>query len=157
MDKLTFITAVFGSVFGVLGATLGIINTWRAFDRDRVRLIVRPLWMLFPNKTHTLCIEVINKGYVPVTVTQVGLTMRDKQKSFIFDVVQPGDSLPKRLEPRTAVTFVAPSGTENDPRFSEVRAAFARTACECRFIGTSAALRAAISNARAVRLPTIPK
>jgi hypothetical protein len=148
MQDITLITAIAGLAFGFLGAVLGIINTWRAFDRDRVRLRVKPVWTVFQGGTHTLSIEVINHSYIPVTVTQVGFTLRDRDKVFIFLPIQPGDSIPKRLEPRTSLTALAPFGTENAPSMIDVRRAFAKTACGCRFTGTSPALRGVVAQAR---------
>ena len=75
MQILTLITAIAGLVFGVTGAVLGILNTWRAFDRDRVRLRVSPIWF-FRNDgvqtVHTLGVDVTNLSFFPVTVTSVG-------------------------------------------------------------------------------------
>ena len=42
MEHLTLITAIAVLVFGVLGAVLGIINTWRAISRERIKVRIFP-------------------------------------------------------------------------------------------------------------------
>ena len=151
-DTVTVITATAGAAFGLLGTFLGILNTWRAFDRDRVRLRVRPVWY-FRNDgvqtIHTLGIEITNLSYVAVTVSQVGFTLRQRDKVFTFIAAIPsGGHLPQRMEPRTSITTVAPLGTDHCPPMRDVRRAFAQTACGCRFTGTSPALRGVVHEAR---------
>jgi hypothetical protein len=50
--------------FGLIGATLGVVNTWREHDRDRVKLRVTPAWAVpvgaMPFQDTTLGIEVVN-------------------------------------------------------------------------------------------------
>jgi hypothetical protein len=148
MEKITLITAIAGLVFGCIGSVLGIINTWRAFSHDRVRLHVVPRWVIYGSGDRAMCIEVINQSHVPVTVSQVGYKVHDKEKIFVFRPAPPGDTLPKRLEPRESVTVIAPLGTENSPFMKDVVSAFAETACDHTFIGTSPALKGFVEKAR---------
>src|ERR1039458_5149721 len=98
MQILTLITAIAGLVFGVTGAVLGILNTWRAFDRDRVRLRVSPIWF-FRNDgvqtVHTLGVDVTNLSFFPVTVTSVGFTLSDGQLFTFLTSLPTGGYLPQ--------------------------------------------------------------
>jgi len=133
----------------IVGATLGIINTWRSFDRDRIRLKIIPKWAMFRGGTQTLCIDIINLGYIPVTINQVGFRLRERNKVFIFmPMPMPGSELPKRLEPRTSFTVLAPLGTEQHESMRNVTVAFVKTACLRTFTGNSAALRGEIRQRR---------
>ena len=152
-DTVTLIAAIAGTAFGLVGMVLGIINSWRAISRDRVKLLIRPVWILFANESHSLGIEIINRSYLPVTVTQVGFTLRNSDKIFIFIPMRGTCQLPQRMEPRTSFTAIAPFGTENEPTMRDVRYAFAKTACECRFFGTNRALRGVIKKARSTPPP----
>jgi hypothetical protein len=134
----------------LLGAVLGIINTWRSFDRDRIRVKVTPTWSIFQDGQWCLSIEIINLGYVPITISQVGYTLRTKKARYIFlPRLQNGGFLPQRMEPRTSFTAIAPFGAENDEAMRDVRRAFAQTACNRTFTGNSPALRAHVKTSRA--------
>src|SRR5258705_206905 len=53
----------------LLGSVLGLINIWRQFDRDRVKLRVTPKVAYpinMPDERPRLCIDVINLSTVPV-------------------------------------------------------------------------------------------
>ena len=147
MANITLITAIAGLAFGFLGAVLGVINTWRAISRDRVRLKVRPALTIFPHGEPCFSIEVINIGYIAVTVSEVGITVGDDLKFAILPT-DAGSSLPKRLEARAAITVIARPGVENAPPLKDGRRAYARTACGCHFTGTSPMLRDIIRKVR---------
>ena len=92
----------------LVGATLGILNTWRAFDRDRIRLRVTPRRYLCRatggGDTWGWCVEVINIGYLPVTLSDVSFALRGDEQ-FMFGAMRfdQGEQLPIRLEARTSV------------------------------------------------------
>ena len=154
MQQFTLITAIAGLVFGVVGAVLGVINTWRAFDRDRVKLKVRPIWF-FRNDgvqtIHTLGVEVTNLSTFPVTVSSVGFKLPDEKLFTFLTSLPAGGYLPQRMEARTSLTAVAPLGTEKNPAIKDVLSAYAQTACGCMFTGDSPALRGVVSEARSAR------
>jgi hypothetical protein len=148
MEHITLITAIAGLVFGFLGAVLGFINTWRAISRDRVRLRIRPTWMIYPHGEPCLGIEVTNVGYIAATVSEVGITVSGGMKFVILPEIPLGSSLPQRMEPRTSITVVARPGTENAPPLKDGLRAYARTACGLMVTGTSPMLREIIDKAR---------
>lgn len=130
----------------LLGAVLGIINTWYALSKDRVRLKVTPAWAFadFGESKQSISIEVLNLGMIPVTVAEVGFRLAGAGNERL---VQPdarltqGGTLPYRLDPRTALTVVFWPTFLAEDKFSEVATAYARTQCGRVINGTSPALR----------------
>jgi len=139
--------------FGIacVGAVLGVLNTWRSFDRDSIRLLVSPAAYFLNTGDSGLCVEVINRSYLPVTVSEVGLATRRAHKGrfrmphWRFTGCE---GLPHRLEPRTAITVYFPPGAENAPSLIEARQGYAKTSCGRYFTGTSPALKAHIKKLR---------
>lgn len=128
--------------FGValVGAVLGVLNYWRAVARDRVKLKVTPS-EYFNDRVKGLCIEVVNLGWVPVTVTQVSIEVGAEKDWLYFEPV--GERLPKRLEPRESLKVLLPPDQDREPRprLADARRAFAKTACGLKFTGTSPSFR----------------
>ena len=130
--------------FGIalLGAGLGVLNYWRSSEKDRVKIRVTPS-MYFNEHIEGLSIEVVNIGFVPVTITSVSLEVGRKKDWFYTTPTFTGcNRLPHRLEPRAALTALLPATANHEPRLKETRCAFARTACGLYFRGKSPALRA---------------
>jgi hypothetical protein len=137
-------------VMAAVGAVLGILNSWRMFDRDRVRIKVVPRKYVTSNGDRGLCVDVINLGYVAVTVTQLVIDLR-KQRGHMFWFT-PGfyesAKLPYRLEPRASITvYVSPAAAQN-PEIREGRRVIAKTACGRIFYGQSPAFRSYIKDIR---------
>src|SRR3546814_14458946 len=93
-----------------LGAFLGVMNTWQAINRDRVRLRVRPLSvMAIATGDQGYGIEVVNLSSFPVTVEEVGFTLnarsatRGERLVVLVPINSDGGPWPRRLEPRTTV------------------------------------------------------
>ena len=151
-DNITIITAIIGAALGLLGAVLGIINLWRSFDRDRVNIKVIPKIYFTSYRTSGICIEIINLGFIPVTISQIGFTSRTSDKWIAdADLIQ---NLPHRMEPRTAFTAYLAAGKEQESVFADVGKAFVQTQCGRKFTGNSAALRGIINSThRAFKKP----
>jgi hypothetical protein len=85
--------ATVGAVLGLIGTVLGLMSTWSGLTRDRPRLRVRLVWVVYGGSAERpfritsrrkdaiqqhpdgqFGIELINRGYVPVRVAEVGLT-----------------------------------------------------------------------------------
>lgn len=92
---ISYVTLAIASV----GAVLGIMNTWRSFDRDRIRLKVLPHWAIPSAVNPRFCIKVVNLSYIPVTVTFVYFKMRTENRNYVFPPSPPGETLPARMEP----------------------------------------------------------
>ncbi len=94
----------------VLGAVLGLFNTWHVYDQKRLRLRVTPKWAhpvgpggLGPPM---VCIEVVNLSVFAVSLHEIGFTLRGRTDRLA--VTQPdtldGKPLARTLEPRRSVT-----------------------------------------------------
>jgi hypothetical protein len=148
----------------VLGAALGVINTWHQLTRNRVRLKVTPRvafmmgkdFVLTTNRHDSLlhkmvadrrparmCIEVVNLGCVPVTISDVGFVLKKGGTRQIIAApeVTKGKTWPTRLEPREAVTAYAAIGADIEPEVAMRGLAYATTDCDHTRYGSSAAMR----------------
>jgi len=128
----------------VLGAVLGVINTWKALDKDRVKLKVVPKRAIPFGAAHprlTFCIEVTNLSGFPVTIEEAGVFYKgtERRGAYVSPVLVDGLPWPRRLEARTSVTVYGeppePLGTYR------LKCAYARTSCGVTARGTSGALK----------------
>ena len=155
MDKgsITLAIAITGAVTGILGLVFNFLNTWRAFDRDQVKLKVIPKLSIFfhpaMGSQDMLCIEVINTGFVPVTLSRVVFPIdgTDQELHFAQNKIQEAN-LPVRLEPRESITIYALPDLHLSPEFASVSQARAYTACGRKFHGTSPALKSLVKKSR---------
>lgn len=127
----------------VLGAVLGIINTWQALDRSRVKIRVRPKHAIpigGADSRLTFCIEITNLSAFAITVEEAGVFYKgtDKRGAYTQPVLIDGLSWPRRLEPRSAVTIY---GQPPDGETHRLKCAYARTACGVTRTGTSPAFK----------------
>ena len=61
--NITLITAIIGAVCGLLGAVLGIINTWNYIRRNKIRLKIIPSYVILVGSTSIdFGIEVVERG-----------------------------------------------------------------------------------------------
>lgn len=63
----------------VLGAVLGVINTWHGLDKSRPKLRVRPAHVIpvgSAPRSLTFCIEVTNLSAFALTICDVGVLYR---------------------------------------------------------------------------------
>jgi hypothetical protein len=128
----------------LLGAVLGIINTWHALDASRVKLKVVPGHAIpvgGANPSIDFYITVTNLSTFPVTIREVGIIYggMDKRGVFVNPFLADGGSWPRRLEPRSAISVY---GQRPDPIPGHpIRRAYAETDCGIRRYGQSPALR----------------
>ena len=110
----------------VLGAVLGLLNTWRALSGDRVRLRTR-LVVEVPSGL-LLGLEVVNLSSFPITLAEVGVIYRGagrKGELLNYGKVD-GVALPVRIEARDMVRVASdflPKDYSRHHRF------FATSAC----------------------------
>jgi hypothetical protein len=119
----------------ILGAVLGVLNTWRAIDRDRVKLKVIPKKATpvgnTPDKRIRLCIDVTNLSTFPLTITEVGLRYygTDKRGAVVNPIIIDGGAFPRRLEPRTTFTaYLHPDALKRSDGHL-IKCAYAKTDC----------------------------
>jgi hypothetical protein len=145
MEHLTLITAIAGLVFGVLGAVLGVINTWRAISRDRIKVSITVVWIISQRDTEGMGIEITNLSFMPITISRVGFTVRGSDEHMpILDGIFGGGRFPHRMEPRTQITAFVSAAAYEHANFARVHKAYVETACGKRFTGSSNALRGQI-------------
>ena len=143
MENITIVQAVTLSL-AVLGAVLGLINTWHGLDKSRVKLKVLPAHSIpvgAANPALSFCIEVTNLSAFAVTVHDVGVFYYGtKQRgSYVQPVLIDGGPWPRRLEPRSSVTVY---GTRPESSADHrIKCAYARTECGVTKTGTSPALK----------------
>jgi len=128
----------------VLGAVLGVINTWHALDRARVKLKVRPAHAIpvgRANPNLKFCIEVTNLSAFSITVCEVGVFYKgtDRRGSFVQPELIDGGPWPRRLEPRSSVTIYGQT-PDSTPEL-RIKTAYAKTECGVTKTGTSPALK----------------
>ena len=131
----------------VLGAVLGIINTWKSFDRDRLKLKVIPKHAIpvgnLVDQNIRFCVEVINLSTFPVTVCEIGMLFHntDRRGAVLNPIVIDGKPFPRRLEPRTSFTvYLRHEAFQNEHGY-RIKCAYAETDCGERVKGNSPALK----------------
>lgn len=128
----------------VLGAGLGIINTWHTLDNSRVKLKVVPGHAIPTGNVDSrvnFYVAVTNLSTFPVTVKEVGIFYRGTSERAVFTapIFLDRGSLPRRLEPRSSVSVY---GQAPEPLpGARIKCAYAKTECGVTTCGKSPALR----------------
>lgn len=133
----------------VLGAALGVINTWHTVDKSRVKLRVRPKQAIpfgAADPDLTFCIEITNLSAFAVTVYETGVFYKgiDRRGAYVQPILMDGKGWPRRLEPRSSVTVYGqpPSVMLGHP----LKYAYAITECGVTSTGTSPAFKQLAKN-----------
>ncbi|TRD12195.1 hypothetical protein FGU71_10205 [Erythrobacter insulae] len=119
----------------LVGAVLGIINTWNAVADRKPNARVRFLNVRFVNEMEHLgySIEVTNLSSFPLTINEVGFSLTPRWSSEIERLVllpddQFGASLPKKIEPREQADFRMVGKIKGrSPKM--IKSVYAKTAC----------------------------
>ena len=152
---------------GALGTCLGVLNAWKNYSRDQIRLEVTPkiyqdaaigrLTMKNPDprdpkpRLSGLCIEVVNPSLLPIIVEEIGFLSNEKDTRLVITHPEFLDHgvLPRKLEPRTAFTAYIPSQSPELPvGVQGLARAFVRTACGRTFTGTSPIFKSLIERSQ---------
>ena len=128
----------------VLGAVLGLINTWHAVDKKRVKMRVRPKHAIPVGSADpriTFCIEITNLSEFAITVDEAGVFLKgtDARAAYTQPILIDGKPWPRRLEPRSSVTVYG-QPPQAKPGQS-LKCAYARTECGVTRTGTSPAFK----------------
>lgn len=115
----------------VLGAVLGLLNWWRSFSADRLRLRVSVSHAFGLSGEQGLMINVINLSTFPVTVTHIGFDLigTDRHIQLANPMFTQGERLPVRLESRTAFAVVQPLVAFQQDQLVMLKRAYVLTAC----------------------------
>ena len=126
-------TITFG--LALLGAVLGIMNTWRNFDKDRVKLRVTPKTAIpFGDADSDIdyCIEVVNLSGFTVTVNDAGFFYygtKTRATLSVCPLTFDNGEFPRRLEPRTAFTLYGKNLNMLKNGEHKIKSVFATTDC----------------------------
>jgi len=146
MKEYTFIDGITLSI-AVLGATLGIMNTWRSIDRDRVKLKVVPKQAIpigqIEDLQTTLCIDITNFSTFPIVISEVGVLYHGTKNrgAIINPITFDGGTFPRKLEPRTSFTVYTQPEAIKATEGRVVKCAYATTDCGVTKKGNSEALK----------------
>ncbi len=146
---MTYINVIkFG--IALVGAVLGILATWHQWSKRRVKLRVVPkrsyslggsnivsgeainsqMQELEKNSLSWWSIEVVNLSTFPLTISEVGFGTRKGQRHVVVNpMITDDETLPFRLEPRTAVLIHSRPDATFDPDLLKNKSAFAVTDC----------------------------
>jgi len=129
--------ATFG--IAVIGAALGVLNTWRDWQRTRPRLRVgmHMANSLVGDGPPFLTIDITNLSPFAVTVTHVGFfTFHGSEHMQCFlPRLASGNTLPVRLESRTSETIFQEVSALKPEQWLAVRCAYVNTACGVTAVG----------------------
>ncbi len=137
----------------LLGAALGVLNTWHTMTANRVRLRVRPGYAhatdaqgrILSGVSPSFYIEVLNLSGFPLLVSEVGFTLdsrttRTPRVPVTRPEIRDGGPWPRRLPPRESVTvYFEPIDLMG--LGSRMGRAYVHTACGEIAYGTSPALK----------------
>ena len=149
-----FNTLTFG--IALIGAILGIINTWFAYDKDRrVKLRVVPKFAfpvggaeyMYPEKM--ISIEVVNLNSFPVTISQIGFLLHGTKDRLVLTIpiIPDNKPFPRRLESRSSFAVYGMYPTEETrEKYKKIRCAFAETECGIITTGNSPALKSILAS-----------
>lgn len=137
MELTTFAIAV-------LGAVLGVINTWDQLQKNKVRLRVVPKQVIplgGSDPRIRFCIDVVNLSDFAVTIDDVGVLYHGTSERccFVTPLLLDGKPWPRRLEPRSSVTIYGPPPFGTPER--RPKCVYAKTECGVTRTGTSQAFR----------------
>lgn len=131
-------------VVAILGAVLGVVNTWNSVNQQRLRIRVTPQHAIpfgGADTRLTFCIQVTNLSSFPVTVAEVGFLYHGttKKGAYIDPFVADMGPWPRRLEARESVTVYMESPQSLNGH--RIKCAYVVTGCGERRLGTSGALK----------------
>lgn len=131
----------------IVGAVLGVLNTWHAISQSSPKMRVRMLYTYSTPKVELVgfSIDVTNLSSFALTVTEVGFSLspwwrRDIERLYLNPHEAAGNALPVRLESRQSASFYFP-GELKGLSTKKVTAAYAKTDCGVYFRGITPALR----------------
>ncbi len=119
----------------VLGAVLGLLNFYRAVARDKVHVKITPsLYVMAPpgrSPIQGMSVEVINLGFVPVTVSNAYIQLRNN--SIVADMgitTSLGKwEIPVRLEARESTTLFFSAEFNHEESLVNAKCVLVKTAC----------------------------
>ena len=125
----------------LLGAALGVMNTWHSMNQQRVRVRVTPNFATdLDGQPLGVTIEVINLSVFPVTIAEAGFACGGGRAPIQLPQIVNGGTLPVRIQPREAISVWLDLANFGVPK-DKIGDAYARTACGRVIYGNSPAGR----------------
>ena len=140
MEMITLAIAIGGLV-------LGVRSEVRASRHDKVKLRVIPKFAFpvgpMPDTNPCLAFEIINEGFMPVTVSEVGFLFHgsNQRGAISSPILADEEKWPVRLEPHSSITIYTASSELANSNLRAVKSAYVMTASDLVFRGTSPALK----------------
>ncbi|MCC6865448.1 MAG: hypothetical protein IT280_04745 [Ignavibacteria bacterium] len=122
MEYLTF-------GLSITGAVLGIINYFYSWNRDKVRLIIKPKWY-YAYPTEHFSVEVINISTFDIYVSEISFYVGQNQK--LMDMTNL-HIFPIQLKPRENRSVVFDSEFHKMPEVSRLKYIQIFTSCNEKF------------------------
>ena len=137
----------------LLGAVLGVPNTWQRWKQRRVRLTITPDEAVpvtgLPHKHATL--KILNLSSFPVTIENAGFILRDGGRHFLKETTRKREVVgryhyfdredpPQQLQPRASLHVVVTDHDVSELKGLSIKKSFATTACGTTKYGKSLAL-----------------
>jgi hypothetical protein len=131
----------------LLGAVLGLINTWHNLDKKRLKLKVNPMHTIpvgGVDPSLTFGISIVNLSDFPVVVSDAGVLVKETGNSMcivnpVFANGATGSDWPQRIESRASITVY--SQMPKPPEGKNYGLAYANTQCGEMVKGNSNALK----------------
>lgn len=144
-DPVTSATAIVGMVTGIIGAVLALWSIRRQIADDRVNLRVRMMCAMRTDQPGMfITVSITNLSKFPVSIQDAGVLVSTGQR-IIFN--ESAIKAPYRMEPRTAVSFMAPADElASAPEFRHAACLYAQTACGEMHVGGHSDMRATVKN-----------
>lgn len=115
----------------VLGAVLGVLNAWRNWVHDRLRVRVDVSTAMGIGGTPAIRINIRNLSRFDVTITHIGLHCIGRKRH--MQLWQPmfarGEALPVRLESRASSTVVQALAAMPEEDWLTIECVYVTTAC----------------------------
>lgn len=128
----------------LLGAALGIMNTWNAMSQRRVRVRVNPAFALTADgNPFGFSVEIVNLSTFPLTLAEIGFEIGGGRRASVQSPqFLDSKNLPRRIESRESVIVLFTPQNFGVP-LPEINLgrAYARTACGRIIFGDSPAGR----------------
>jgi hypothetical protein len=130
------IFAVTSFVLGLIGATLGVVNSVRQLLAARVRMRIRCYFLTIIQPGDKLescfCIEIANLSAFPLTVTKIHFKPKNRQIGLMWmldDGCLDGEKLPRRIDPRDSIQVCYKNVKGAEIMLGQTEFALVETAC----------------------------
>lgn len=124
----------FAIVTGSIGTLLGLLNTIRAFSRDRVKVRVKTGMVVDHNGFRGFSIVVVNLSRFPISLREIGFLLRRPRGNKLLLVKTMAQyKFPCSMEPRTSFGAEIIIQEEDKKFIPSIKGVYVETECGSRF------------------------